>query len=278
MKFLPTMISINKINFLLTIIVCMGNIAAVAQSEIQNVKPINIGESFEIYSKELGENRIINVYLPDGFHRDSQQQYHVFYLLDGSVDEDFLHVVGLVQFAAFPWVNYVPPSIVVGIANVDRKRDFTFPSSVEVEKLDFPTTGGSEKFIKFLEKELIPTIDKNFPVDSNRTIIGQSLGGLVATEILSSRPQLFQNYILVSPSLWWSNRELLHDFPTVSSSKRIYLAVGEEGSKMVEDCTKFNEILQPLHQTHFEYFEDANHGNILHLALYEALQKLFTVN
>ena len=246
-----------------------------AQTDLHDIKPINIGESFEIFSEELGETRVVNVYLPYGFHKDSVVQYHVFYLLDGSIDEDFLHVVGLIQFTAFPWVNYIPPSIVVGIANVDRRRDFTFPSSIEKEKLDFPTTGGSDKFVKFLEKELIPIIERNYPVDTNRTIIGQSLGGLLAAEILSNRPSLFEKYILVSPSLWWSNRELLNDFPSVPSSKWIFLAVGQEGSEMVDDCTSFKEILQPWHNVHFEYFEEADHGNILHLAVYKALQMIF---
>lgn len=253
----------------------MVNMNVLAQSDLQSVRPINIGESFEIYSKELGETRIINVYLPHGFHRDSQLQYHVFYLLDGSIDEDFLHVVGLVQFAAFPWINYIPPSIVVGISNVDRKRDFTFPSTVEKERADFPTTGGSAKFIEFIEKELIPTIERNYPVDTTRTIIGQSLGGLLAVEILSRRPALFHQYIIVSPSLWWSNRELLQNFPSVESKKKIFLAVGDEGSDMVSDCNTFNQVLQPMHNTHFEYFQEADHGNILHMAVYDAFQILF---
>lgn len=42
-------------------------------------------------------------------------------------------------------IDAMPKSIVVGIANVDRKRDFTFPTTIKKDKEDFPTTGGSEK-------------------------------------------------------------------------------------------------------------------------------------
>ena len=87
-------------------------------------KPFVIGEIVNIHSKELGENRTLNIYLPNGYHPDSLKRYPVIYLLDGSADEDFIHIAGLVQFGSFPWLNILPESIVVGIANVDRKRDF----------------------------------------------------------------------------------------------------------------------------------------------------------
>lgn len=87
-----------------------------------------IGKSINIKSAILKETRTINVYLPLNYHKDSLKQYPVIYLLDGSKDEDFIHVSGIVQFGSFSWINMVPESIVVGIGNVDRKRDFTYPS------------------------------------------------------------------------------------------------------------------------------------------------------
>ncbi len=55
-------------------------------------------------------------------------------------------------------IRILPPSIVVGISNVDRKRDFTLPTTIQKDKEDFPTTGESAKFISFIEKELQPYI------------------------------------------------------------------------------------------------------------------------
>jgi hypothetical protein len=72
----------------------------------------------------LEEDRILNIYLPEGYGEDSTR-YPVIYLLDGSYNEDFLHICGLVQFLTM--IEVMPKTIVVGIANVDRKRDFTFP-------------------------------------------------------------------------------------------------------------------------------------------------------
>lgn len=100
----------------------------------QTSKPFVLGVIEEIQSKELSENRTLNIYLPEGYKQDDTTKYPVIYLLDGSADEDFIHVVGLVQFNNFPWINRVPKSIVVGIANVDRKRDFSFPTTIEEDK------------------------------------------------------------------------------------------------------------------------------------------------
>ncbi|MDD3005857.1 MAG: alpha/beta hydrolase, partial [Flavobacterium sp.] len=69
-------------------------------------------------------------------------------VLDGSAHEDFLHVVGLVQF--FNLQMKMPKTIVVGIENVDRKRDFTFPTELKELKENYPTTGHSENFIAAL--------------------------------------------------------------------------------------------------------------------------------
>ena len=52
----------------------------------------------------------------------------------------------------------LPKSILVGIANVEGKRDFTHPTTIEKDRAEFPTTGGSENFISFIEKELQPFI------------------------------------------------------------------------------------------------------------------------
>ncbi len=252
-----------------------------AQVEIQSKTDLIIGESLEISSEILKETRIVNVYLPQGYD-DAIKSYPVIYLLDGSMDEDFLHIAGLVQFGSFSWINILPESIVVGITNVDRKRDFTFPTNNENDKKDFPTTGGSAKFIDFIERELQPTIDLRYNTDSSRTLIGQSLGGLLATEILYKKPHLFDNYIIVSPSLWWDDGSLLKTDPiTINSGKSIFIGVGKEGELMERQARElYNQLINFTGRelrVYFEFFEAQNHGDALHLAVYSAFEKIFAL-
>jgi len=242
--------------------------------------PFIIGESIQMYSDILGEDRTLNVYLPNGYDRDSEQEYPVIYLLDGSADEDFIHISGLVQFGSFPWIEMIPETIVIGIGNVDRLRDFTYSTSIDVDKKDFPTSGGSEKFITFIENELQPLIQSEYKTSNVKTIIGQSFGGLLATEILFTNPDLFDNYIIASPSLWWDDQSLLTKKPvSAKEEKSIYIAVGKEGEIMERDAkdlnTKLETELGDNNRIFFNFFEEQDHGDVLHLAVYNSFEKLF---
>ncbi len=208
-------------------------------------------------------------------------------MLDGSSDEDFIHIAGLVQFYSFEWINKVPKSIIVGIANVDRKRDFTFPTLVEDEKKRTPTSGHSDKFIAFIENELQPYIQKKFPTNNSRTIIGQSLGGLLATEILLKKPSLYNKYMIISPSLWWNNGSLL-DYPLSNLENiEIYIGVGKEGliptkipHVMEVDANILSDKLKKLNnksvRVYFDYLPLENHATIMHQAASNAIKLLFT--
>jgi hypothetical protein len=258
--------------------------AASAQNkELLKSKPFVLGKIVELKSKVLSEKRVLNIYLPDGYNQKDTVKYPVIYLLDGSADEDFIHIAGLVQYLTFPWIKSIPNSIVVGIANVDRRRDFTFPTTIEKDKKDFPTTGKSAKFISFIETELQPFINKNLKTNVNRTIIGQSLGGLLATEVLFKKPHLFTHYVIVSPSLWWDNESLLTQHPIFlnknsSTPTSIYIAVGNEGKRMEADAKKLVDILNTSSKTgltvNFEHFNNENHASILHNAVYKGLEKI----
>lgn len=250
-------------------------------------KPFVLGTIEEINSKELNEKRVLNIYLPEGYKQNDTTHYPVIYLLDGSADEDFIHISGLVQFNSFEWVNRVPKSIVVGIATVDRRRDYTQPSKAPEEQKAFPTSGGSAKFIAFIEKELQPFIQKKFRTTSSKTILGQSLGGLLATEILLTQPSLFTKYIIVSPSLWWDNASLLQGKLTnwsINDSLQVYIAVGKEGLTpganprvMEVDANLLYEklkALSPCMQCYFDYLPDENHATILHQAVNNAFIRL----
>jgi predicted alpha/beta superfamily hydrolase len=254
-------------------------------------KPFVLGVIEEIDSKELGEKRILNIYLPEGYNPADAVKYPVIYLLDGSANEDFIHIAGLVQFNSFEWVNQVPKSIVVGIATVDRRRDFTFPTTIEKDKEAYPTSGHSDKFISFIEKELQPLIEKKYRTNNSKTIIGQSLGGLLETEILFTKPSLFNKYIIISPSIWWDNGCILNDdqLPLLALFKQpidIYIAVGNEGitpteiPRVMEDDASFlaDKIMCVENKNinvHFEYLPFENHGTILHQAVSNAFRVLY---
>ncbi len=253
-------------------------------------KPFVLGQIEEIYSQQLSEKRMLNIYLPEGYYRSDTTSYPVIYLLDGSADEDFIHVVGLVQFYTFPWVGKMPKTIVVGIANVDRRRDFTFPSTVKEEREAYQTAGASEKFIGFMKEELQPFIAKQFRTTTSTTLIGQSLGGLLATEILLKYPEMFTTYIIISPSLWWNNGSLLNaDFrylQKISKKTDVYIGVGKEGLTlgnnprvMEVDANQLAEKIKNLKNMNvkvwFDYLPGEDHATVAHQAILNAIKLIY---
>ncbi len=258
----------------------------------QSNKPFVLGVIDEIQSKVLNEKRALNIYLPDGYRASDTLKYPVIYLLDGSADEDFIHIVGLIQFNSFEWINQVPKSIVVGIATVDRKRDFTFPTTIAEDKKKYPTTGHSADFIAFLETELQPFIEKKYKTNNSKTFIGQSLGGLLATEVLFKKPALFNKYIIVSPSLWWDNGSLLDYDPEILKDgfiqhTEIYIGVGKEGLTptkiprvMEVDANLLAEKIRSTSSKQvkvvFDYLPQEDHATIMHQAVFNAFRMIYS--
>lgn len=266
-------------HFILSVVLSLLAINSFGQAKEASKQGFMIGEIVDFHSTVLNEDRKLNIYLPNGYSLNSDKTYPVIYLLDGSKDEDFIHISGLVQFCSYSWINMIPESIVVGIENVDRKRDFCFPTTIAQDKIDFPTTGGSEAFMNFIETELQPYIEKAYKVKDEKTIIGQSLGGLLATEILAKKPDLFDKYIIVSPSLWWDGQSLLDkEFASYEGSKSIYITVGEEGRVMKRDAKSLYKKLKksdnPTTFLEHHFLKEQDHGDALHLGVYNAFEAM----
>ncbi len=270
--------------------ICLSSFAqSPTGKSLADRNPFVLGSVEKLYSSILKEERTLNIYLPDSYTANDTAHYPIIYLLDGSRDEDFIHIAGLVQFCSFEWVHILPPSIVVGIATVDRRRDFTFETEIESDKKRYPTTGHSEKFIQFIKDELQPYIESNYRTAGSKTLIGQSLGGLLATEILFKHPDIFNKYIIVSPSLWWNNGSLLaaplHALSQIQENVQVFIGVGKEGLTPTEiprvmevDANLLVEKLKGVKNNHlqvfFDYLPQEDHATIMHQAVYNAFRVL----
>jgi predicted alpha/beta superfamily hydrolase len=172
----------------------------------EQVRPIVIGQSFALPSKVLGDIRRVNVYLPESYG-DAARAFPVVVLLDGGEKEDFHHVTGLAQInAAYGQGQEV---IVVGVEGVDRRHDLTSPSSVAADLKVAPTSGGAAAYRKFLVEELKPWVAARYRTNGRTALMGESLAGLFTLETLLKAPESFDDYVIVSPSLWWNGGALV---------------------------------------------------------------------
>jgi predicted alpha/beta superfamily hydrolase len=147
-------------------------------------------------SEVLGEERVVLVRTPPRYARGSER-YPVLYLTDG--DAHILHTSATVEFLARN--GRMPEMIVVGITNTDRTRDLTPTQAFDDAQTNPPRkSGGADKFLKFIETELVPLVESRYRTQPYRIFAGHSLGGLFAVHAMLARPDLFNALIADRPS------------------------------------------------------------------------------
>jgi predicted alpha/beta superfamily hydrolase len=267
------------------------SLLAVGAAGQEKAMPLGVGVTVRIKSAFLHEQRTINIYLPPGYANNDSTRFAVVYVPDGGIAEDFLHIAGLVQYDAQRWVNRLPPSIVVGIENTNRQRDFTFPvnnldflAKVGYKKTDIPKYGGSGAYIAFLEKELMPYIHQHYKTNGHNTVVGESLAGLFVTELFAAHRTLFDNYVIISPSLWWGNGQLINRISLTTGNEgekhhiNVYLGVPDksEDTLMYNDAlrlkARLNEVKNPETTIYFDYLPAETHATVMHQAAYNAFR------
>jgi predicted alpha/beta superfamily hydrolase len=242
-----------------------------------DAEPYAIGEMHTITSTVLGEERRLIVGLPQGYEGGSQH-YPVMYLLDGG--GHFHHTTGITQFLANQ--GRMPQMIVVAIPNTNRTRDLTPAPGEDSER--FPTAGGADDFLSFIADELVPWVNDNFRTADYSVLVGHSFGGLFANYALLTRPEAFNAYVSISPSLWWNDRSLVEEARnTVEqqpwSGRYLYMTMGDEGGDMLPAAAAFTSVLKASPPEgfawEFVWMNDEDHGSIPHKTTYDALEWVF---
>lgn len=89
----------------------------------------------------------------------------------------------------------------------ERRRDYTPPPTQGSAQAG---TGGANRLLDFLAREVQPRIAQAGPVDAQRqTLWGHSLGGLLVLHALFTRPSQWSRYAATSPSVWWEQGQVL---------------------------------------------------------------------
>ena len=268
--------------FILFILISILSGACISEKTNREDNKIVIGTIDSLYSKILNEQRKIWIYVPEADNTFARKTYPVVYLLDG--DAHFYTVMSIIQQLSSVNMNMVlPQMILVGIQNTNRTRDLT-PSR---DTLEDPSSGGSENFTAFLEKELFPFVDSKYSTAPYRVIIGHSYGGLFCVNTLINHPKLFNSYLAIDPSMNWDNRKLLKQAKEVLAQKNyegssFFLSIANQGYSDT-DTSKDNaaafELAKYLDSNaqnnlryRWHYYKDDNHGSVPLISEYDGLR------
>lgn len=233
-------------------------------------------------SSTMGEERSIQIRVPAGYERTSTR-YPVLYLTDG--DAQLAHTVATIEFLARN--ARMPEMIVVGISNTDRTRDLTptnGPLGEPPNAQTFPTAGGADRFLTFIEREVIPHVEKNYRTLPFRVFAGHSFGGLFAIHSLYAKPDLFQARIAVSPTFTWDNNLLARRFDEFArthagTKSTLYFSVGNEGEASDRGYEEFKKLLAKKAPKNLTWdsvrLGDEDHGSVVMLTHYHGLRTIF---
>jgi predicted alpha/beta superfamily hydrolase len=240
----------------------------------QQTAKIFIGENMNFHSGILNEDRTLYIYTPAGYD-SGEDRYPVLYMLDGG--QHFVHVSGIIHYLSS--VGRIPQMIMVAIPNTRRTHDLT-PTYNE----EFPTSGGGENFLSFLNEELIPHIDQNYRTHPYRILAGHSLAGTFAVYVLLTQPDLFGAYISISPSIGWDDGVLVKRAKSFFQKqarfkKYFYLTLGDEGDWKY---SFFKDLTDTIRRTRpqdfiweFKHMKNESHVSIPHRSIYDGLELLY---
>ncbi len=270
----------TRVPFALLVAGLLAAPAARAQSPAMAAPaPLTIGETFTLESAVLGEVRRINVYRPSMWGDSIPGPLPVLYMPDGGINEDFLHIAGLVQVSV---VNgTMRPFLLVGIENTARRRDMTGPTSNAEDRTIAPEVGGSAAFRQFIRTELMPTVRARYGTTDEAAIMGESLAGLFVVETFLLEPDLFDAYIAFDPSLWWNDAALVEsaaDRIPAAAGRALFLASSSE-PELAQLTARLAATLAQHPDAgvrwHHEAMPGETHATIYHPAALRALRHLF---
>ena len=239
-------------------------------------------ERLVVKSQVLGEERTVLVRVPAAYARGTER-FPVLYMTDG--DAHIQHTGATVGFLARN--ARMPEMIVVGVTNTDRTRDLTPTRVAQLPgnpNARFPTSGGADKFLKFFETELIPLIESKYRTQPFRALAGHSLGGLFAIHAMVTKPELFNSYIAVSPSLQWDNFMMIDRAKEffknrAEYNRTLFASLGNEPGDIGDAYGLFREVLQKQQTRNFVWeaarYEDEDHGSVVLRSHYAGLRKAF---
>jgi predicted alpha/beta superfamily hydrolase len=190
-----------------TLFICSLPFVA-APALAQSADAITIGTRRVVKSQVLKEDRTVYVQLPESYAKSSgYHRYPVLYVRDGG--KFFQSFAGAVQHLSADATPHVPEMIVVAIPETDRVRDSSSTRSLQgfTGKPDegFASSGGGDNFLRFLEQELVPYIDKEFSTSTYRVYCGYSFTGLSVIDAFLDKDPLFDAFLMIDPSWWWDD-------------------------------------------------------------------------
>lgn len=200
-------------------------------------EPIVIGSAHRIQSSVYGDEQLLTVRLPRGYADNPEKNYPVVFSVDGGPDQDFELLSGIAAEAEFS--TSFEPFILIGVQTTDRYSqltpEWTGDDAADLEEQfgGLIKPGGGDRFRDYLATDVIPWATARYRTE-RKILTSVSLGGLFVLDSFLKRPDLFDDYIALTPSLWWDGGRFAKAAAAkmathAASDRRVYFTMADEG-------------------------------------------------
>ncbi|WP_343345486.1 alpha/beta hydrolase-fold protein [Sphingomicrobium sp. XHP0239] len=198
-------------------------------------EPIVVGSIHRLDSAVYGGEQILTVRLPRGYADEPDRTYPVVFSVDGGPDQDFELLAGIAAEAEFS--TSFEPFILIGVQTEDRYRQLTPPTTMPDELNEAfagrISGGGAATFRRYLAEEVMPWALSRYRTD-RKILTSVSLGGLFVLDTFAEAPEMFDDYIALTPSTWWDQGAYADTYAAKladhgPSDRRLYVTLGDEG-------------------------------------------------
>ncbi|MDG2112608.1 MAG: alpha/beta hydrolase-fold protein, partial [Actinomycetota bacterium] len=249
-------------------------------TDVRHLSRPDVGRSYRLWTE-----------LPARYDPETEGGYPLVLCLDavwtfGTV-VDLARILGLGR--------EIPRSIVVGLAHDDpdvkqvlqlRAMDFTV-TAVEAPamtgvRVPADQLGGSTAFRAWLADTVLPMLRSEYPV-SEVILVGHSFSALFGVDVLFNQPDLFDRYLLASPSVWWDDRvmfdrEAEHAQRVDRLDAKVFMSRGSLETDEYSPHREFHDQLagrnHPGLQLHWHEFEGETHSSTVSVAVNRGLRVL----
>lgn len=250
-------------------------------------------ENVKMQSKFLNQEREILIYTPTDYDWRTNEYFNVIYVFDSQNREFFDYTSSIISFLTDGNQSF----IVVGISSpYNEELDYSrnndlLPVLETVSSKDRygKYSGNSDNFLGYVSSEVIPYINSNYRTLNHNIVVGHSLVASFILYSLLEKPNLFKNYIAISPNLAYDEEKLgkaltNFDYSKIKKPTLIYLSNANEGFEywkewkparervysFLRDSLKNEDI-----KVEINHFPNKNHWNTFPLSLDNALKFYF---
>ena len=259
-------------------------------------------EPYHIFSsKIMDKDYLIHMSFPENYSNNDTITYPVIYVLDGKSTYRHFNPVNIdfekIEDVIFVGISHKAKGIK---SRINRFYDYTPSIDTIIERkfekiFDVPRgtikTGGADKFLESLKKEIVPFIDKHYKTNSDRGLSGHSFGGLFTAYCFLNSDNYFTRFGINSPSFHFNDEKLLNQaiFKFTNSETwdieptKVFLSTGEnESPTMVSNMIKFSLHLREKNYDNIDMnwniYRNETHISVIPSSLSGTLMNLYQKN